>query len=219
MTKKYDIALAWNQRVGLKNAHIEWGEEKGWLFGWYTSVSTGMNYKNKKIVDYGIGGGLFYEWLTTNYPIKSYVGYDIAPRALEAFKKKAEALEFKNYKTILIKPYEIPDLNPDKDADILFAIAVLQHAPDQDYYDYLLSKFNDSKIKQLVISFKYAEKITFRDTPYKTTHDIAHSCYTNVEDIQKCLTNYKLNAKFNNTNAFVCFNLKAVKKIEEESQV
>jgi len=216
MIKQYDIITAWEKRVGPGIAHID-RPDKDNLFNWYTNSVQGIRLKNKKIVDYGIGGGYFFEWLTNNYPVQNYTGYEIADRQIKAFKDRAQKCQFMNYRIVKIKPYEIPDLNPDKDADILFALAVLQNSPDQAYYNYLLGKFNNSKIKQLVISYKYSDKTIFRNEPYKTTHDIGNACYTNIEDIAKRLTNYRINSKFVNTDSFVCFNLK--KSIEEEAQV
>jgi len=216
MIKQYDIVTAWERRVGPGSAHIERPDKEA-LFNWYASSVQGLRLKNKKVADYGIGGGYFFEWLTNNYPIQSYVGYEIADRQINAFKERAQKCQFMNYKIVKMNPYDIPDLNPKKDIDILFVVALLQHVPDQEYYNYLLDKLNGTKIKQIVISFKYSDKTVFREEPYKTTHDIGNACYTNKEDIAKHLTNYKINGKFTNTNSFVCFNLK--KTLEEEAQV
>jgi Methyltransferase domain len=218
MVNQNEIIRAWNQRVGEGSAHIV-TQNKEALFNWYENAVNGIKLKNKKIVDYGIGGGLFFEWLINKYPIQSYTGYEIAQRQIDAFKKTAQNCQFMNYKIIAIKPYEIPNLNIDNDIDILFAIALIQHAPDLEYYNYLLGKFNISKIKQIVLSYKYADKTIFRDEPYKTTHDIGNACFTNIKDIAKRLTNYKINNKFDIENNFVCFNLKTGKKIEEEAQI
>jgi hypothetical protein len=210
-----EFIRAWNERVGKQTAHIEFATtffKKDEVYSFYNSIIERITVENKNILDYGFGGGLFYEWLINNHHIKSYYGLDIAPRQFEAMTKMIEKYKdiFDNSKIGLIDPNKIPNLYEINGIDILLAIEVLQHSPDKEYYNYLLSKFNESKIKTLALTYKRMDKLTFRQKVYKTTDDVANACHTTAEDIAEKLYNYKLIDNLSN-NRLVIFKLKKQK--------
>ncbi len=214
--KSDDIILAWNQRVGKYSAHIEAIDIEE-MHRFYESACQGYDFNGKKIVDYGAGGGLFMDWIFSKFRPNAYFAFDIADRQLAILREKAKGKD--NVKIGKIDPLNIPNLNQENEIDVLTFIEVLHHSATKEYFEYILSKINESKIKTIILSYKHAEKTIFRDKPYKTTHDIGHACYTNQEEILKCLTNYKLHDKFENGNRFLRLVLKKQKRSEHQANV
>src|SRR5512136_401571 len=206
-----EIVRAWDQRVGEWSAHITTRDIKA-LHQFYENACKGIDFSGKHIVDYGAGGGLFYDWLFKNYNPLFYVGIDIADRQINILKDKIIKDKRTNTKIIKIAPSIIPDLNPGNSVDILVILEVVHHIPNQKYYEYLFSRINTAKIPIIIMTHKYADTTVYRAEPYKTTHDIALSCHTNYTEILKYLTEYRLSDTFENDNKYLRFELKSQKQ-------
>lgn len=192
MIDSKDHSFAWEARVSRQSAHLEEGEliSKKTLFAIYKKAIGEINLENKTIIDFGCGGGFAGLYLYKKIKIKQYVGIDIAARSIQAAKKRLDKFD---PQLMLIDPNIIPDLNIGADAFLSFAC--IQHCPDQQYLDYLLEKINGSNCRYIILSVKYMPTNTFRDEPYKTTHDIGNACFTNAKYITSKLKNYKLKYK------------------------
>ena len=96
-----DIVRAWHERVGEWTAHITTRDINA-LHEFYRNACAGIDFNDKHIVDYGAGGGLFYDWLFANYQPKFYVGIDIADRQIKILNAKVKKDNRENAKIIKI---------------------------------------------------------------------------------------------------------------------
>lgn len=187
------IVRAWENRVGEETAHLKEGQTvtAARLNGMFKSGLQGINVKDKRILDYGCGGGFLGKFLfEEDYPIAQYLGMDITHRAMDATLRRLE--EYKKagkVEVTKINPTDIPDLSLFK-VDILTCFNVIQHFGDKEYFEYFFKKLNNSEIPVLIFNYRQGETV-FQDHPYKTTHEINLACYTNFDDIQALLTNYE----------------------------
>lgn len=184
---------AWNYRVGPSQAHLEFDDifhKKEILINEYKKGSFEEDFNNKKIIDYGCGGGLFGVWIKENFKPVFYKGFDIAKRSIIS--------AIQNYPGVgyfeLINPSECYKAMRFK-ADCFICFSVIQHFPDQEYLDLFLKSLNNSFNKKLFLQIRTDLKLKeniFRKEPYKTTQDIAIACYTTIAFLNKKLTNYEL---------------------------
>lgn len=204
-----DYIRAWNERVGEQTSHIAYNNtffKQSEVESFYKSVVDRIDVTNKNIIDYGFGGGLFFEWLVKNYSIKNYIGFDIAKRQYNAMQKKVLENSFKNVKIALINPTKIPSLK-ELNCDIFFAIELIHHIPDLEYFEYFFKTLNESGVKTFAFTYKKSDSLTFKKNPYKTTNDIAFACLCNNKDISNILTNYKLNINLSDDRVLI-YNIK-----------
>lgn len=185
---KSDYKKAWDQRVSKTTAHCEFDDilKQENLFTCFKNAFGKDKLANKTIVDLGCGGGLLGLYLNNNYKINKYIGLDISDRSIDFAKKNLS--QFGNVELKLIDPDNIKIDH----VDILCCFSVIQHMPDLNYFNYFLSKINESKIEKLYLQIKYSPSLQFRDKPYKTTVDIGNACFCNDLDINIRLKNYKL---------------------------
>lgn len=193
MIDSKDHSFAWEARVSRQSAHLEEGSliKKDILFSIYKKCIGDIQLKDKTVIDFGCGGGFAGEYLYTKKMIRNYIGIDIASRSIKAAKDRLKAYD---PQLLLVDPNNLPNLAA-MAADVFLCFACIQHCPDQQYLDYLLKKIDDSYCRHIVLSVKYMFKNTFRDEPYKTTHDIGNACFTNAKYIASKLKNYKLKYK------------------------
>jgi len=160
-----------------------------------------IDWKDKIIIDYGIGGGYLGLYLFENYGLKKYVGIDIAQRSLDFAR-----LTLLGYK---IRLYLAPKDYSQFDIDVFVSIACIQHFPDEKYFIDFLSDINNSKVKKVCLIFKYAEITRFNDA-YENDEGYGGACLTNKDYIMRRLTNFKLTdtTANNNKRVLICDNVK-----------
>ncbi len=91
----------------------------------------GINYKNKKILDYGCGIGRLYEALDKP---KDYTGIDISQELINDFKKR-----YSDVNCYTVDGFNIP--SNDKSYDIIICYSVLTHIPEK-HMDFLMKEFS-----------------------------------------------------------------------------
>ena len=143
-------------------AHVELGRHlpgyEKLCIKWEKSFCQFLDFQNKTVIDYGIGGAYLGLYLFQKKGIKNYIGYDISERSLN----KA-TLNLKNYQnnSLLLKCdkfYENPE-----DADIFISQACIQHFPNESYLKKFLTTLNKKKYKTLMLQFRYAPKTKFNN--------------------------------------------------------
>lgn len=159
---------------------------------WENNFLQFYEFKNKILIDYGIGGGYLGLHLLQNKGLSKYIGFDISDRQLNEAKKVLHGLPVDLFNTIEKNNFD------EFNADIFVCQAVIQHFPSKEYLISFLQKINESKIKDIMLQIRYSEKTTFNEN-YNTQNDVTHACRTNSDYILKHLTNYYLaNSKKNN---------------------
>lgn len=133
-----------------------------------------FGFKNKVVVDYGIGGGWFGKALF-DQGIKKYIGIDIADRSI---KKAKETL--KGYNCEFLKAPCSLDIG----ADILISLACIQHFT-EDYFYYFLTELNISGIPILGLQIRRG-KLKF------DPQNVIYSCYAEPNNLSEILKNYTL---------------------------
>jgi len=152
---------------------------------YFNKVVSKVDVKDKVVIDYGVGGGVFAKVLVDK-GIKKYIGYDIAERQIN--KAKETISEFKNKEFHLSNPYPIL-----KKADIFICLAVIQHFPNKEYYIHFMELLNNSGIETLYLQIRYNDSLLFGDTgEYTDRETIRLACYTNSKDLLLRLSNYTI---------------------------
>ena len=101
---------------------------------------TRYDWKGKRVLDYGIGGGYLGEVLFKEYEIASYVGVDISQKSLSAAAKTLSLQIDQGKVRLLLTPQDFNTLKP----DVLISQAVIQHFPSVKYLDSFLANVNSA---------------------------------------------------------------------------
>lgn len=182
---KRDLNSVWNN-VRPAFAHIRAEEhlisESHLMLHYKKTVIPYLIFNNKKIIDYGVGGGFLGKLLFTEYNINEYIGIDVSERSIEVATKNLK--KWKKYISFYDDSYKF------KDADIFISLACIQHFPDEDYFIKFLQNINNSNIKTVFLQIRYDNETKFKDS-WNDENDIRLSCVTNNEYILNHLSNYK----------------------------
>lgn len=138
-----------------------------------------INYEDKTIIDYGIGGGWIAKILTK---YKKYIGYDVSKKVIEFAEKNLENIDNKEINHV--------DISPDykkHNADYFISLACIQHFPSIKYLYRWLYKVNNSGSGNLILQYRCNAKneIKFIDKNVMT-----YACILPQNFIDKFLTNY-----------------------------
>lgn len=155
-----------------------------WLINrWEKYFLNKIDFNNKSVIDYGIGGGYLGKLLFDEYNLQKYVGIDISQRQLDHAKKYLKNTNSYFYKT----PIQFNKLN----ADIFISQAVIQHFPNEEYLVDFLKNINFSNCEFIMLQIRHNKETKFSEN-YKKISDVAFACQTNHEYIVNYLYNYKL---------------------------
>jgi len=167
-----------------KMAHLsyEYVKEKGFDL-WKDNFLNKIDFNNKIVLDYGIGGGYLGKILFDEYKIKKYIGVDISERQLSFAKNTLKNTNSEFY----LLPINLDHIY----FDIFICQAVIQHFPTEEYLIDFLKNVNNSNGNNLIIQIRYSEETKFKNN-YNDISEIRLSCYTNSNYINNYLINYKV---------------------------
>ena len=152
---------------------------------WEKHFINHYEFKDKTVIDYGIGGGYLGLYLIKNKNIKKYIGFDISKRQINAAKNNLTGLPVELYTVSNTTNFG------KHNADMFICQAVIQHFPNEEYLIDFLDNLNKSNINEVMLQIRYNEKTIFSGS-YETTEDVRLACQTNSEYILTYLTNYEL---------------------------
>ena len=151
-----------------------------------------IDFKNKIVLDYGIGGAYLGKFLLDKKEIKYYHGVDISERSL--FKANEILKPYDNTNLIITDNY-YSDF--DENIDIFISQACIQHFPNEKYLIQFLEKINNIKPNTVILQItlnKFGTTI-FNNKDYKYIKDVVRACYTTEDFLLKYLDNYKISFK------------------------
>ena len=152
---------------------------------WENAFISKIDFTNKTLLDYGIGGGYLGKYLFENKKLNSYIGIDISERSL---KKAKEVLREYNHK-LYDCDYFYSKFNDS--VDIIVCQACIQHFPSEECLNNFLIKINNLKAKTKMLQIAHNKQTKFKKNNYSTMHDVLRTCYTNKEYILQFLNKYK----------------------------
>ena len=146
-------------------------------------------FKDKTVLDYGIGGGYLGKYLLDNKKIKYYYGVDISERSIQ---KTSQILKKYNQKKLLNTNIFYDDFK-DK-VDIFISQACIQHFPTEKYLIEFLKQINSLKLDIVIlqIAINMDNTTEFHNKQYNSTSNVVRACYTNEGFLLKYLDNYSI---------------------------
>lgn len=153
--------------------------------GWEKEFISKLDFNNKIVLDYGIGGAYLGKYLFENKDINYYYGIDLSDRSLQ----KAEE-NLKRYKehTLLITDEFYDNFN--KKVDIIICQACIQHFPNEEYLIKFINKINNLNAEYIMLQIAYKKETKFKNETYNSVQSVVRACYTNKDFILKYLNNY-----------------------------
>ena len=152
---------------------------------WEKEFISKLDFNNKIVLDYGIGGAYLGKYLFENKDINYYYGIDLSDRSLQ----KAEE-NLKRYKehTLLITDEFYDNFN--KKVDIIISQACIQHFPNEEYLIKFINKINNLNAEYIMLQIAYKKETKFKNETYNSVQSVVRACYTNKDFILKYLNNY-----------------------------
>ena len=164
LTNVSGLANWWGTVAHPTYSHVEYNHWLGseqrmvssWRKDWLRAFSQRHTLSGKRLLDYGIGGGLLGKVLLDSpHQIAHYVGVDISERSLGAARKRlTHAGVLPSQFTLLQAPQAFSELWPVPDA--LISLAVIQHFPSRAYADAFFGSVEASTIPLLLLQIKLA---------------------------------------------------------------
>lgn len=154
---------------------------------WENNFISKIDFKNKKVIDYGIGGGYLGKYLLSKKECLKYTGVDISERSLSHSKKNL--LEFKEKVALITDTCFYNSFN--EPSDIFVSQACIQHFPSSEYLINFLNKINSILPNILMLQIRHSAVTKF-NSKYETEDDVCYACLTNSDYLSKYLTKYKL---------------------------
>lgn len=179
----------WNT-TSPRNAHLGISGEKSMLIARYKELVTSkINVTGKRVIDFGIGGGLLGRLLLSKFDIAYYIGYDLAERSINA--ARVNMAEFDNKELILLTKHIWSFV--EKKPDIIVCLACIFHFPTNLYLDNFLLECNKSGAEYLVLEIRNSGKGTiFQSNPYSSIQKTLMACDTEPKYMSNKLSQYDL---------------------------
>lgn len=165
---------------------------------------THFDWKGKKVLDYGIGGGYLGDVLFKDYGIVSYAGVDISQKALDASRANLAKYNATNNVTLAMTPIQFSNVSP----DIFVSQQVIQHFPSVDYFESFLENVDKSNAKQVMLHFRASKNGTtfstdaYSDQKKGLKSEVTFALLADKDFIARHLKNYKL--VWSDTNPMCC---------------
>merc|ERR1712196_271134 len=138
----------WDSKATANFQHLDRSYVMKYKEMWEGQFLKKVKWSDKRVIDYGIGGGYLGEVLFREYGIKSYTGIDISDRSLnqarETLAKYIDSVDLK------LSPQRFSDFSP----DIFFCQEVIQHFPTLAYLDEFLENVDKSGAAQVILQFR-----------------------------------------------------------------
>ena len=164
LTNVSGLASWWSTVANPTYAHVQYNHWLGseqrlvssWHKDWLLAFSQRHTLSGKRLLDYGIGGGLLGKVLLDSpHQIAHYVGIDISERSLDAARKRLTHAGFlPSQFTLLYAPQAFSELWPVP--DVLISQAVIQHFPSRAYADAFFGSVEASAIPLLLLQIELA---------------------------------------------------------------
>lgn len=149
-----------------------------------------FDWKGKKVLDYGIGGGYLGKTLFEEYGISHYMGVDISNKALDAAKANLAKYNTNDNVELALTPIQFSAVSP----DILVSQQVIQHFPSVDYFKNFLENVDNSNANQVMLHFRASSNgTTYSTNAYSKGHekDVTFALLADKDFIAQHLKNYK----------------------------
>ena len=162
------------------------------------------DFKNKKVIDYGCGGGWLGIYLFEEKEINYYYGLDLAKRSLKEARKNLKKYKNKTIKKMHLAVLSIVNIDKTIDfskyeADILICLACMIHFPSIYFLLDFLKACDNSNCEKLIFEIRDKNIGTYIDKKaYDTKIDFYTACLTDEKFISSCLYNYELETKTDN---------------------
>ena len=158
-------------------AHINLPKSKKVVnfFMWDLYIYPYLKADDKIVLDYGCGGGLFYDWLTRISTPKKYLGVDISKRSIDECKRVVHELDH-DVKTRFFKLPTLPETVP----QIIVCTAVIQHMTlDQfaKFHEYV----DGSGAEELFIQIRYSDHTRYDPTQLIRRLSLSNLTFRNFE--------------------------------------
>merc|ERR1712224_1038322 len=103
----------WENNATSEFQHIDRQFVTNKIFGEWKKWLTRFTWFDKRVLDYGIGGGYLGELLLKRMRIAAYIGIDISKKSLVAAAKNLGSWANNNRVTLRLVPQQFADFHPD----------------------------------------------------------------------------------------------------------
>lgn len=145
-----------------------------------------IDFKNKVLIDYGIGNGFIATLFFQRYGLRKFIGYDLSEKSIKA---THETLRNCNHE--LIQSYNQDYKFSEHKADVFTSFACIQHFPTQEYLNSFLEQLNESNIPTILLQIRQSDETKFHKNVYTHKKHVTRACFTNEIYITNILSNYK----------------------------
>lgn len=180
----------WWETTSTRNAHLGMDGERQAMFDRYRELVTGrIDVAGKRVIDFGMGGGLLGEFLLRHYEPARYIGYDIAERSMAVASNRLK--QWLNKELILIRRHVWSFA--EKRPDVIVCLACIIHFPTRVYLDNVLHEMDVSGAQHIVLEIRNTGAGTvFHENPYSTNRKTLLACITTPEYVSEHLPSYEL---------------------------
>jgi SAM-dependent methyltransferase len=142
---------------------------------WEKDFIKKIDFKNKVVLDYGLGGGYLGKYLFEKKKIESYYGVDISQRSIDKANEVLNA--YKDNKKIMSTEFYYSEFT--KNVDIFICQACIQHFPSEKYLKNFLLNILKHKPKIIMLQIARGDETIFSTDEYSSSANVVRQCYTN----------------------------------------
>jgi 2-polyprenyl-3-methyl-5-hydroxy-6-metoxy-1,4-benzoquinol methylase len=188
-----DLAARMKERwetISTRHAHLGVDGERQEMFDRYRGLVTNrIDVTGKRVIDFGMGGGLLGEYLLRFFNPAWYVGYDIAERSMAVATERLAPWQNKDLILLRRHRWSFRDQRP----DLIVCLACIIHFPTRVYLENVLHEMNVSGAQHLVLEIRNTGAGTvFHPDPYSTNRKTLLACITTPEYVSEHLPSYEL---------------------------